>query len=331
VVKICDADQVLALTTNTIFIMSILLLGINEKNAFYCKGSEAAVTLSLYSYQDTCDSTDHSRELPDSSQQHVLHYRANLSGAVTSFFNTAEEHSFLTLKDQLEFRDDHTGRPVEHHYRFYQELSFNHILDSTWLKGADVLQVQMQWSRKNGEKRINTLALNALTSMLPAYRYEYLNGVNAKIRQGGFMNPGIIEAGAGYTWNIFRRSRVTFTFATLALNSFPISGRNEPEKIPQLFTTRNSVVRLDYGCAIQTSISEQITPSLRWENYSSFFGNGLDREHVRMEVRNNLNISIHRQVSLLLCQLVTYQYVLSSKVRWRNEIVLTYLLEKKIQ
>lgn len=233
--------------------------------------------------------------------------------------------SFLTRQSVCY---DSIAEKWETHIRFNGELGYMKFIDSTWYKNNDYCDFSTEFI-KNDTKAISRMfTLYANTQFISDYETTFNDsGLLTREWRAGFGNPLNIDLGYGVNWTFWKNCRINLTYVTLRTTALPIY------QVPDIDTNTNfvrnkTVIMSEYGLGLQTFIRHDLNDRIRWENYSRFFGNAVHRQKFNIDFRNRIVIKALKNLHLIFDSRIMYKPYPPYKFQFRNELMLTFVLEK---
>lgn len=260
---------------------------------------------------------------------HTISYSNNFSASYIHYknwkYNGYNNFSFLLRSN---WSCDTIGQKWEMHFRFNGELGYLKFVDSAWYKNSDCVDVGVEIVRKTDKTFQNIFTFYFNSQFLSTYdTYYNADGGYTKRWTSGFGNPMNIDLGYGTSVHFWKTCRVNLTFVTLRTSTLPI---NEGELLSQ----ENNIIRnktlitSEYGLGIQTFIRKNIGKRVRWENYSRAFANAINQQKFNIDFRNRLVVKVFKYLDLIVDNRIKYLPYPPYKFQFRNELMLSFTLEK---
>ncbi len=256
-------------------------------------------------------------------------YSSTFSASYVSYHNWKYSgYNNFTFLTRQSVNYDTIGTNWEHHIRFNGELGFMKFIDSTWYKSSDYLDLSFEMIRSDRKNFSKIFTAYTGTQFLSDYEIVYNDsGVAQNKWKAGFANPLFLDLGYGVDWTFWKTCRINLTYITLRTNTTPIYQVYDLDTNAAMIY-KKSVITSEYGLGIQTFIRHDFTDRIRWENYSRFFGNAVHREKIDINFRNRIVIKALKNLHLIFDSRIMYKPVAPYKFQFRNELMLSFVLEK---
>jgi hypothetical protein len=259
----------------------------------------------------------------------TISYTTNFSASYVQYknwkYNGNNNFSFLA-KANVSF--DTIGNNWETHIRFNGELGYMKFIDSIWYKNTDILDVGSEVIKTNSKRFQNTFSLYFTSQFLSNYEmYPTENGSFEKHWTCGFGNPMNIDIGYGTSMRFWKTSRINLTFVTLHTSTTPLLD-------PEMTTTGNdiiykkAIITSEYGLGLQTFIRKPLGTRVRWENYSRFFANAINRDKFNIDFRNRVIVKVFKYLDVIIDSRIKYLPYPPYKFQFRNELMLSFTFER---
>lgn len=216
-----------------------------------------------------------------------------------------------------------------HLHQVLADLGYLKLVDSAWVKHLDRLQVSGLWSAKGRRwQRSWTAALS--TQFLPAttFGYEEATGGLREQRVGGFLNPFTLDAGYGAVLSFWDKCAVNLAFATVRFTGSPKQATAPAFSEAPTAESGQAYYFLSYGFSIGTLIDRSFGPHLQWLNTTRCFGNGLDRDHVNLDLSNMLIVKPWKYLQLRIDTRLAYDPLRSYDLQFRQEVLIGFFYER---
>jgi hypothetical protein len=256
-------------------------------------------------------------------------YQNNLSVSYICYSNWKYNgyNSFSFLARSAVYYDS-ASQKQELHLRFNGELSYMKFQDSTWLKGNDLLDLSAEFIRKTSKRLSTALTFNFNSQFLSDYE-PYFNewGEASERWTGGFGNPMALDLCYGSTLRFWKTCRITASYATLKTTVEPLS-KNPAAAGPNELVLDHAIIRSNYGFNLQSSIRHRFAKHLSWENHSRIFVNALSASHLDLDLRNKIIINLVKHLDIIVDTKLRYLPKPPYQLQMRNELMLSFSLEK---
>ncbi len=257
-----------------------------------------------------------------------LYSSLSASYATSSNWNGQDLRNFALVGNVLYSHNLFTATH-SHSHQFMADLGYLKYLDSTWEKSLDRLQVNLLWNntgRKFNSSYTVAFGTQFLPASFPEYDVEQDKLINRQV--GGFLNPFNLQLGYGGVFTFWGRSNINFAFATVQFNSSP------KEMTAPAFTDANVIEGkrafyfLNYGFCIATAINKNFGERVQWVNNTRIFGNGLDRDHVNLQLSNMVIVKLWKYLQLRFDTRLAYNPLLNYKMQFRQEALIGFFYER---
>ncbi|MCI1751913.1 MAG: DUF3078 domain-containing protein [Flavobacteriales bacterium] len=223
------------------------------------------------------------------------------------------------------FADSHN-----HSHQVMLDLGYLKFVDSTWEKSLDQLQVNLLWNTTG--KRINTsYTVSFGTQFLPSSypEYDFEQDILIERAYGGFLNPFNLQLGYGGVFSFWGKSNINFAFATLQVSSSP-KGITSPTFIDaNVIEGKRAYYFMNYGFSIAAAINKPFGDHVQWVNNTRFFGNGLDRDHVNLQLSNMVIVKLWKYLQLRFDTRLAYNPLLNYQMQFRQEALIGFFYERQ--
>lgn len=259
----------------------------------------------------------------------TITYTNNFSASYVHYKNWKYDgynnYAFL-LRSNVNY--DTTGSNWETHIRFNGELGYMKFVDSTWYKNSDYLDFSTEVI-KNSNKQFEQVFTLYLNSQFLSSYVSYYNdsGYYSKRWVSGFGNPMSIDLGYGTSLHFWKTCRINLSFVTLRTNTSPIIDLGTINSGSDM-VYKKTLITSEYGLGLQTYIRKNLGARVRWENYSRFFGNAINREKFDIDFRNKVIVKIFKYLDFIVDSRIRYMPYRPYKFQFRNELMLSFTLEK---
>lgn len=216
-----------------------------------------------------------------------------------------------------------------HAHQVAADMGYLKFVDSTWTKHLDRLQVNLLWN-STGRKLNHSYTIVLATQFLPSSILEY-DPAEDRMKErpvGGFMNPFSLEAGYGAVWSFWQGSNINFAFATLRFAGSPKATTAPTFTDASTMEGKRAYYFLNYGFSITAAIKQPIGKHVEWINSTRFFGNGLDRDHVNLDVQNMVVVKLWKYLQLRMDTRLAYNPLLNYDLQFRQEVLLGFFFER---
>jgi len=254
----------------------------------------------------------------------TITYTNNFSASYVHYKNWKysgnNNYTFL-LRSNINY--DTTGNKWETHLRLNAELGYMKFVDSTWNKSADYIDFSTDVVKNTGKRLENVFSFYFNSQILPGYEMYYNDsGMYCRQRTGSFGNPMNIDLGYGTTVNFWKNCRITLRTSTTPVLM------NEEVDTENVMIWNKTQVTSEYGLSLQTFIRKPIGSRVRWENYSRFFGNAINRQKFDIDFRNRIVVNIFKYLDFIVDSRIRYMPLPPYKFQFRNELMLSFTFEK---
>lgn len=257
-----------------------------------------------------------------------LYSSLSTSYATSSNWNGQDLRNFA-LQGNVLYSHNRFATMRSHAHQFMADLGYLKYVDSTWEKSLDRLQVNLLWNntgRKFNSSYTVAFGTQFLPASLPEYDFEQDKIINRSV--GGFLNPFNLQLGYGGVFTFWGRSNINFAFATVQFNS-------SPKEMTALAFTDVNVIEgkkafyfLNYGFSIAAAINKNFGERVQWVNNTRIFGNGLDRDHVNLQLSNMVIVKLWKYLQLRFDTRLAYNPLLNYKMQFRQEALIGFFCER---
>jgi len=258
----------------------------------------------------------------------AITYTNNFSASYIHYKNWqyggSNNYSFL-LRSNVNY--DTTAQHWETHLRLNVELGYMKFTDSTWNKNTDYLDFSADVVKNTERKFENVFSFYFNSQLLPSYEMYYNDsGYYEKTRTVGCGNPMNIDLGYGAAVHFWKTSRININFVTLRTSTMPVLVDTKTDESDMIY--KKTLISSEYGLSLQTYIRKNFGARVRWENYSRFFGNAINREKFDIDLRNRVIIKIFKYLDFIVDSRIRYLPYAPYKFQSRNELMLSFTFEK---
>ena len=258
----------------------------------------------------------------------TITYVNNFSASYVQYKNWkyggSNSYSFLA---KCNVNYDTTGKNWETHLRFNAELGYMKFVDSTWYKNTDYIDFGADVVKNTGKRFENVFSFYFNSQILPSYEMYYNDtGYYSRRKTGSFGNPMDIDLGYGTAIHFWKTCRINLTFVTLRTSTTPLFDDATDHENDIIY--RKTLISSEYGLSLQTYIRKNIGSRVRWENYSRFFGNAINRQKIDIDFRNRVVIKIFKYLDFIIDSKIRYMPYPPYKFQFRNELMLSFTFEK---
>ncbi|MBS1942714.1 MAG: hypothetical protein JST38_17750 [Bacteroidetes bacterium] len=235
----------------------------------------------------------------------------------------------LTVQGNLFYSHNLFGNGRSHSHQAMADLGFLKYVDSTWEKSIDNVQVNLLWSN-NGHKFNSSYTVAFGTQFLPAsfpeYDFEQDKLVNRSV--GGFLNPFNMQVGYGGVFRFWNTSTANVAFATIQLSSSPKEFASPAFLDANVIEGKRAYYFMNYGFSLSTAIRKKFGNHVEWINNTRIFGNGLDRDHVNLQLSNMVIVKLWKYLQLRFDTRLAYNPLLNYKMQFRQEALIGFFYER---
>lgn len=248
------------------------------------------------------------------SAQHNWYNDENDYKSITFLFNGIVTYKKLSVK-------------FKQHYSLRTNLGYLKILDSIWIKNNDNWRINCVLIENQNKWLTHTYSIAARSQFLNTYRYVYNTDKDetVKTKTAAFFNPAIITLAYGVSYSFWEDNFINFNFAAVSFKTQPRFGNYRKSKDYELAKTKAMYMYADYGMNIQTNINKAINPFTQWENYSSFFVNGINKQQVNLDFSNAITFKFLKFVQFRIATHILYDALFSTKLQYQNEFTLGFV------
>ncbi len=207
------------------------------------------------------------------------------------------------------------------------DLSYNHFIDSITIKSNDNIFLSSIWAFMENPYLKNSFLINLKTQLTNTWEYLYINNSKSRKWKSGPMLPANFTAGYGINFLFWKTSYLNISFATLRINSFP-KNDDVPKETNVFASTDHVLFNSEYGFNLQSCIKLPLLKKFLLENKTSFFGNGLDKKMLNLDMQNVFSYPISQEFKIRIENKVAYELRVSSKIQHRFEIIIGYSFKK---
>lgn len=265
---------------------------------------------------------------PDSVVMRRQLWRGDLSGSyVTERDWTGQAQNYIILKGLAEARfRKKLQSGWQHEHYVHTQLGYTAITDSIWMKSADILKIHLRWMEENKRKVIHTYSLRFQTQWLSTWR------INENSRQwmAGFMNPSGLELGYSFSWYFLENSSLMLTPATLQLSVMPRTILSPAAVEDPSIRLPHANMYSRYGFSGTLNIEESFYNNvLVLSHQSHLFCNAITTQKIQFDVSNRVSVRFLKYLQLRLDTSILYQPDQTSKLQYRQEVLLGIFYEKR--
>jgi hypothetical protein len=265
---------------------------------------------------------------PDSVVMRRQLWRGDLSGSyVTERDWTGQAQNYIILKGLAEARfRKKLQSGWQHEHYVHTQLGYTAITDSIWMKSADILKIHLRWMEENKRKVIHTYSLRFQTQWLSTWR------INENSRQwmAGFMNPSGLELGYSFSWYFLENSSLMLTPATLQLSVMPRTILSPAAVEDPSIRLPHANMYSRYGFSGTLNIEESFYNNvLVLSHQSHLFCNAISAQKIQFDVSNRVSVRFLKYLQLRLDTSILYQPDQTSKLQYRQEVLLGIFYEKR--
>lgn len=217
-----------------------------------------------------------------------------------------------------------------HSHQIMADLGYLKFVDSTWVKSLDRVQVNLLWN-STGKKFNSSYTIAFGTQFLPSSFPEYdLNQDKLVERNvGGFLNPFNLQLGYGGVFSFWDRSNINFAFATLQVSSSPKGITSPAFMDANVIEGKRAYYFMNYGFSVAAAINKPFGEHVQWINNTRFFGNGLDRDHINLQLSNMVIVKLWKYLQLRFDTRLAYNPLLNYKMQFRQEALIGFFYERQ--
>ncbi len=257
-----------------------------------------------------------------------LYSSLSTSYATSSNWNGQDLRNFA-LQGNVLYSHNLFAATHSHSHQLMADLGYLKYVDSTWEKSLDRLQVNLLWN--NTGKKFNTsytvaFGTQFLPASFPEYDMEQDKLVNRAV--GGFLNPFNLQLGYGGVFTFWQKSNINFAFATVQFSSSPKETTATTFTDANVIEGKKAFYFLNYGFSIAAAINKNFGERVQWVNNTRFFGNGLDRDHVNLQLSNMVIVKLWKYLQLRFDTRLAYNPLLNYKMQFRQEALIGFFYER---
>jgi hypothetical protein len=203
------------------------------------------------------------------------------------------------------------------------------FVDSTWYKSSDYLDLAVDVVKNSGKRFENVFSFYFNSQILSSYEMYYNDsGSYNKRWTSGFGNPMNIDLGYGTTIHFWENCRIDLNFVTLRTSTIPVLDYESADHENDMIY-KKTLITSEYGIGLQTYIKKNIGSRVRWENYSRFFGNAVNRQKFDIDFRNRMIVKVFKYLDFIIDSRIRYMPYPPYKFQFRNELMLSFTFEKQ--
>jgi hypothetical protein len=240
---------------------------------------------------------------------------------------TGQAQNYIILKGLAEARfRKKLQSGWQHEHYVHTQLGYTAITDSIWMKSADILKIHLRWMEENKRKVIHTYSLRFQTQWLSTWR------INENSRQwmAGFMNPSGLELGYSFSWYFLENSSLMLTPATLQLSVMPRTILSPAAVEDPSIRLPHANMYSRYGFSGTLNIEESFYNNvLVLSHQSHLFCNAITAQKIQFDVSNRVSVRFLKYLQLRLDTSILYQPDQTSKLQYRQEVLLGIFYEKR--
>ncbi len=216
-----------------------------------------------------------------------------------------------------------------HSHQLMADLGYLKFVDSTWEKSIDNLQVNLLWNN-TGRKFNSSYTVAFSTQFLPASfpEYDFEQDKLVERSVGGFLNPFNLQLGYGGVYRFWGRSSINFAYATVQFSSSPKEFTAPAFTDAYVIEGKRAFYFMNYGFSIATAINKNFGEHVQWVNNTRFFGNGMDRDHVNLQLSNMVIVKLWKYLQLRFDTRLAYNPLLNYKMQFRQEALIGFFYER---
>lgn len=257
-----------------------------------------------------------------------LYGSLNASYATSQHWGGLDQRNYVLIGNVIVRRSVFAGDRYSSHQAM-ADLGYLKFVDSTWVKSLDRLQINLLWSTSRARWSRSYLVTFG-TQFLPGSYTAFDEALGRPTARsvGGFLVPFDLGISHGTVFTFWGASTVDIAWATVRFNSMP------KEFTPAAFVDANTLQGtrvyyfLSYGFGLASAINKRIGDRVQWINNSHFFGNGIDRDHVNMDLTNLVIVKLWKYVQLRLDTRLLYNPLFSYDLQFRQEVLLGFFYER---
>jgi hypothetical protein len=205
------------------------------------------------------------------------------------------------------------------------ELAYLRFIDSLWIKNTDRIFLSSTWTLGTLRSLKNSFFISLKTQLTDTWTE---NGTthNRKWRSGP-LQPAVLTPGYGVNWELWQRSFLTISFASMKITSV-VAGKSPPPESKLVARSGTMTIFSEYGLNLQSSIYKPLSKKLTWENYTTFFASGINKEVISLDMQNLLSYRPSKNFKLRIESRLLFDILQSPYLQSRTEILLGYYFSK---
>lgn len=263
----------------------------------------------------------------DSLSLRTLNCKFSLSSSYNTFSNwSAGSHDNFSFQGNADINYMAQRSRFRRQCTFRTMLNYMKYVDSMWIKAADYWKLSLRITDQPSKHLTHVYSFQLSSQWLNSYRYVRRNDKLEKEKRGGLLNPGTATLAYGVNWRFWKSSSVSFTFATVKISTRPrygpLLGGEE-----DFARTGKAYILSEYGMGLQTCIEKNLTPSILWENNSSFFANGIGKNRVQGDFINAVSFRFLRFLEFRVDTQIIYDPLVSYKLQFLHGFRVGFLLD----
>ena len=99
-------------------------------------------------------------------------------------------------------------------------------------------------------------------------------------------------------FTFWQKSNINFAFATVQFSSSPKETTAPTFTDANVIEGKRAFYFLNYGFSIAAAINKNFGERVQWVNNTRVFGNGLDRDHVNLQLSNMVIVKLWKYLQL---------------------------------
>ena len=258
----------------------------------------------------------------DSTYSYYRKFNLNLSGSFIGLNNwKGESYKNVTFLSGSDFYSSRTAGINHVIVSAKTELGFNGILDSSWVKSADLFNIQYLVRKRN---KSLSQSWNALmnSQFMTTFVYE-MNSSQQLVRKwkGTFLNPSSVELGYGLGLLFWEKSMINLSLASARFRVDPaVESYVQPEH-GVLGQVKRGFLIFDYGVSGQLLLVKNFSTALEWNSSGKVFMKGVQKEQIQFDISNTMSYKFWKFLEMRADLKWVYDPLISFRMQYRNEIL----------
>ena len=260
-----------------------------------------------------------------------LSFRSSLSVSyiIQKNFNQNDHRDFQFLGN-TDFYYKVTQEKFIQTYKAKANLGYLKYIDSIWYKYSDGWRMKVLFNENETKTITHAYALEINSQFLNTYKYKQ-DGPEKYSKQwrGGFFNPATISFSYNISMDIWENSNVMLGLSSIRITLKPRYEGAIEQKYP-FVKTSNAFILASYGISGQVNIySQKIADNIVWDNTSSFFANGINRQQAGFDCQNTITFKFLKYLQFRFDTHIIYDPLTSARLQYDQGFLVGAFIEKR--